>query len=185
MHIRRYQDSDWSEVCTVHDAARPIEVDNFMPGAAVLALEDVAEEDEFFAGDCFVALMNNHIVGFMCIEPPELSWLYVSPNYHRRGVGQQLVEYVLPQLGPDAFLTTALENTGGVMFYQQMGFRISATFPGSCQAYPCTCVRLTLPGSMRENQPPVPVKESLVLAGYCESNPGRAVRDAQGIWRWV
>lgn len=185
MYIRRYQDSDWSEVCEVHNAARPIEVGDFMHCADVLALEDVAEEDGFFTGDCFVACTNQQVVGFVCIEIPELSWLYVSPDYHRQGIGKQLVAFVLPKLGKDAFLTTAFENTGGVTFYQQMGFRISATFPGSCQGYQCTCVRLTLPGSAREDQPPVPVKESLVLAGYCESNPGTAIRDEMGIWRWV
>ena len=185
MHIRRYQDSDWPEVCEVHNAARPIEVGQFMPSTDVFTLEDVAEDDGFFTGDCFVACTNGRIVGFVCIAPPELSWLYVSPNYHRQGIGKKLVEYVMPKLGEDAFLTTVLENTGGVAFYQQMGFRISATFPGSCQGYPCTCVRLTVPGSAREDQPPVPVKESLILAGYCEAKPGRAIRDEMGVWRWI
>ena len=185
MRIRRYRDSDWLEVCEVHNTARPIEVGGFMPCANLLTLEEVAEEDGFFAGNCFVAYMSDRVVGFVCIEPPELSWLYVLPAYHRQGIGKQLVEYVLPELGKDAFLTTAFENTGGVIFYQQMGFRISAIFPGSCQGYPCTCVRLTMPGSAREDQPPVPVKESLILAGYCEAKPGRAVRDKTGIWRWV
>ena len=185
MHIRRYQDSDWSEVCQVHNTARLIEVSSFMPGTEVLALEDVAEEDGFFSSDCFVACTNNRVVGFVCIKPPELSWLYVSPEHHRQGIGKQLVDHVLPMLGKDAFLTTALENTGGVSFYQQTGFRIAATFPGSCQGYSCTCVRLTMPGSIHEDRPPVPVKESLLLAGYSEAKPGRAMRDEIGVWRWV
>jgi GNAT superfamily N-acetyltransferase len=93
MHIRRYQDSDWSEVCKVHNMARPIEVGCFMPCTNVFTLEEVAEDDGFFAGECFVACINNQVVGFVCIEPPELSWLYVSPDYHRQGIGKKLVEY--------------------------------------------------------------------------------------------
>ncbi|MEM9090641.1 MAG: GNAT family N-acetyltransferase [Cyanobacteria bacterium P01_F01_bin.53] len=185
MHIRQYQESDWSAVCEIHDAARPIEVSSFMPGAEALPLKNVAEEDGFFESECFVACEHDKVVGFVCIEPPELSWLYVSPEHHRQGVGKQLVESVLPKLGEDAFLTTSLENTGAIAFYQHMGFRISATFPGSCQGYPCTCVRLTMPGSAREDIPPFPVKESLVLAGYSEAKPGKALKDKMGVWRWV
>ena len=185
MYIRRYQESDWSSVCEVHNAARWIEVGDFMPAGEVLPLESVAEDDGFFESECFVACADEQAVGFVCIEPPELAWLYVHPDYHRLGIGTMLVEHVLPKLGKDAFLTTALENAGGVSFYQDMGFRIAAIFPGSCQGYRCTCVRLTQPGSALEDRPPTPAKESLVLAGYGESNPGKAVRDNTGVWRWV
>ena len=185
MHIRSYQKSDWPDVCQVHDAARSLEVSAFMPSDEVFTLAEAAEEDGFFDSECFVACVHHQVVGFIGIEPPMLTWLYVSPTYHRQGIGRSLMHHVLPKLGKNAYLTTALENADGVAFYQAMGFRISATFPGSCQGCACTCVRLTWPGGDREAIPPKPVKESLVLAGYDDTNPGQAIKDESGIWRWI
>ncbi len=116
MHIRPYRERDWPDVCQVHDAARSLEVSAFMPSGEVLTLQEAAEEDGFFDSECFIACVHHKVVGFICIDPPELSWLYVSPEYYRQGIGRSLVEYVL-KLGKDAYLTTALENAFGVAFY--------------------------------------------------------------------
>jgi hypothetical protein len=83
MYIRRYRDSDWSEVCEVHNTARPIEVGYFMPCSDAFALEDVAKDDGFFIGNRFVDCTNGRVFGFVCIKPPEPSWLSVSPGYYR------------------------------------------------------------------------------------------------------
>ena len=88
MHIRPYQENDWSDVCQVHDAARSIDVSTFMPSGEVLPLAEAAKEDGFFDSECFVICVQHQVVGFVCIEPPELSWLYVSPKHHRQGIGR-------------------------------------------------------------------------------------------------
>ncbi|MEM6821155.1 MAG: hypothetical protein AAF558_04280 [Verrucomicrobiota bacterium] len=95
-----------------------------------------------------------------------------------------MLEYVFPLVGPNAFLTTSVENKVGVEFYKNMGFRISAEFPGHCQGYPCTCIRMTLPTSKHADRIPQPVKESLMLAGFSEENWGDAYRDEDRVWRW-
>ena len=180
--IDKYQTDDWGAVCVVHDRARPLEVGGFMPGDVVDCMTAVYEEDGFFDGQQFVARLNEKVVGFVCIDGEELTWLYVDPEYHRQGIGRLLMEHVRPMIGPDGHVLAV--NPLAIQFYQQMGFEICAEFPGGCQGYACTCIRLAFPGSPRADRAPVPMKESLLLAGFDESDWGTAVKDSDGIWRW-
>lgn len=41
-----------------------------MPVAEIHPLEDVAEDDDFFAGDCFVACINGQVVGLCASNHP-------------------------------------------------------------------------------------------------------------------
>ncbi|MGI8935887.1 MAG: GNAT family N-acetyltransferase [Phormidesmis sp.] len=185
MKVRPYADSDWQMVCQIHDLARPLEVKRFMPTQVIMTMEEIAQEDGFFDSQCYVAETDGLLRGFICIQPPELTWLYVSPDYHRQGIGRALVEAVEEELGSDAWLTTAEENVEGVQFYKSLGFIVAATFPGHCQRYPCTCIRLVKPGSRLATGPPKPTQAALRLAGQTKDNPGRAVQDAKGVWRWM
>jgi|GEM_PF-668827 len=182
--IREFSNWDWEAVCDVHDRARPYEVGSFVSVNQIQPMSEVAHEDGFFNGKQYVACIEERVVGFICINKEELTWLYVDPNYHRQGIGKRLVEQVRSQLIPHGFVTTALENERGVKFYERMGFHICATFPGSCQDYPCTCVRLTLPSSRHNDRVPQPTKGSLLLAGYDGKDWGVPYRDEDGIWRW-
>ena len=182
--VRKYQESDWESVCSVHDLSRPYEVGMFVPIEVIQPMSEVAAEDGFYDGNQFVADLDGNVVGFICVRREELTWLYVHPDYHGKGMGRALFEKVRSILGKNAYVLTALENVNGVKFYQKLGFRISATFPGSCQGYPCTCVRLTMPNSSHENRKPSPCKESLLLAGFGEADWGEACKDEAGIWRW-
>lgn len=182
--IREYLASDWKAVCDVHDSARPLEIGSFVAQRVSETMAEVAKEDGFFDGQQYVACINEQVVGFICIDSEEITWLYVKPNFHRRGIGRKLVDHVRPQLGQHGYVLTVLENTAAVKFYERMGFTICAVFPGSYQNHPCTCVRLALPSSRHRNRPPTPVKASLLLAGFNDTDWGTAYLDASNIWRW-
>jgi len=182
--VRDYSDADWLAVCCVHDNARPIEISSFAPTESVEPMSEVARADGFFASKQYVACVNEQVVGFICIEDEELTWLYVHPDFHRQGIGRSLVEHVCPQLGQNGYVLTVLENTAAVKFYEQLGFTICAVFPGAYKSYPCTCVRLALPASRHRSRPPTPVKASLLLAGFDDTDWGTAYLNASNIWRW-
>jgi GNAT superfamily N-acetyltransferase len=122
-------------------------------------------------------------VGFICIEGEEISWLYVDPAMHGKGIGSRLVNHVRNKIGSDGFVVTTTENEFGVGFYQKVGFQIGAIFPGCLQGKPCTCVRLALPGSKHLSRMPKPMKAALRLAGYDASDWGEAQLEG-GIWQW-
>ena len=182
--VRDYSEPDWPAVCDVHDNAHPIEISSFAPKESSEPMSEVAQADGFFDGQRYVACVDEQVVGFICIEKEELTWLYVHPDFHRQGIGRSLVEHVRSQLGPDGYVLTVLENTAAVKFYERLGFTICAIFPGAYQSYPCTCVRLALPSSRHRNRPPTPVKKSLLLAGFDDTDWGTAYLDPSNIWRW-
>ena len=185
--IRPYRESDWAGVCGAHDAARPLEVETFVPEGTTLPMEEaVKTETGFFKSDVFVAVdLEDSIMGFIAVHGDELSWLYIHPDYFGQGVGTKLVEHVRSRLEPNGHVLCLQENRYGFPFYQKMGFQPAAYFPGHVQGHPCTCVRLTLPGSVHADREPRPLKSSLAAHGYSEDNWGKAVRDEEGVWRWV
>lgn len=183
--IRNYTPADWPEVCRVHDAARPREVAGILRPEEVAPMRDVAEEDEFFDGQTIVAEEFGRVIGFLTFAGDEITWLYVDPPYHGRGIGRQLIEAVLPIIGPNAHVLCIGENAEGMAFYQAAGLRPVAIFPGSVQGRPCTCVRLALPGSRYAGWPPHPAQDALRLAGYDEADWGKAVCGEDGVWRWA
>jgi putative acetyltransferase len=187
INIRPYVPSDWPAICRIHDLARPLEVQGFMPSATAWAMEKVAHEEKFFDSQTFVATRHNadnDILGFISIAPPEITWCYVDPAHHRQGIGKSLIHHVMPLVGEDAFVVCIAQNPQAVAFYRSFGLIPAAIFPGEAQSYPCTCVRLTLLTSKHRHRPPTPSKAALRLAGFSEQSPGAAVKDSQGVYHW-
>jgi ribosomal protein S18 acetylase RimI-like enzyme len=181
--IRAYLDSDWEDVCRVHDLSRPIEVHGILGDEEVQPLAAVAKEEGFFENQIYEALNHQKLVGLICIDGEEITWLYVDPAMHGKGIGTCLVSHVRNKIGPGGFVMTTIENESSIRFYKKAGFQVGAIFPGGLQGKPCTCVRLALPGSKHLYRKPKPMKTSLILAGYDQSDWGEAHLE-DGIWKW-
>jgi ribosomal protein S18 acetylase RimI-like enzyme len=185
--IRQYSASDWPSICRVHDRSRPFEIGGFVPPSAIVPMDRAAHDEGFFESQTFVACIgkaDGELVAFISIKPPELTWCYVDPAWHRRGIGRKLAEHVLPLLGSDAFVLSIDQNPAALAFYQSLGFIITARFPGDAHGYPCQCVRLTFPTSMHRLRPPIPSTTALFLAGFTALNPGHAHLDSNGVFDW-
>lgn len=185
--LRPYKDSDWAAICRIHDRARPQEVAGIMPPGTSAPLEKAAVDEGLFDSQLFVACQNGGrgpVTGFAAIENGLLTWLYVDPAWQGRGVGKALMGHVLPRLGPDGWVMVLASNERAVAFYALFGFQTAAAFPGDCEGYACTVLRMCLPGSPHAERPPRPEISSLLLAGYSETAPGEAVRGEDGVWRW-
>jgi ribosomal protein S18 acetylase RimI-like enzyme len=186
--VRDYRTADWPSVCRIHDLARPIEVGAFMPKGVVLPMEQAAKIDGFPESQTWVACVDHgegRLAGFISVRVPEITWCYVDPALHRQGVGRQLVEHVLPQIGSDGFVLCVMENPQALAFYRSFGFVLAARFPSEVQGYPCQCARLTLPSSKHRSRAPVPSRAALRLAGFTDSCPGKAVLGDDGVYYWV
>ena len=78
-------------------------------------------------GQAYVALIDDRVAGFCCIDAPCLSELWVNVDCQRRGVGSSLIRFAEGQLreaGVDeATLTVLAVNRPAIAFYERTGWR--------------------------------------------------------------
>ena len=147
MIIRPYIDADFEAVCAVHDRSRRDELLGSTDPAAFRPMVDEAEEEEFFDSRTFVGCIDHRVIGFVSFRGTYITWLYVDPDFYRRGIGFALLQEALQHCGPEAWVNTMGGNVAAIALYRKAGFEIVNEFPSDCDGYPCTCVRLALPTS--------------------------------------
>ena len=135
-------------MCQIHDAARILELRlGHVDERAFRPMRDVAEDDEFFDSETLVALVGSEVTGFVSWNDDYVTWLYVDPNFHRQGIGRDLLEAALEHMGPQAWTNTIPENTPAINLYQSVGFQLVWVRPSECEGFPCNTARLALPSS--------------------------------------
>ena len=146
--IRPYMETDWATVCQIHDAARVQELAaGGVDPRAFRAMTEAAEADEFFDSETAVACLGDRVADFVSWNGPYITWLYVDPSSHRRGIGRGLLERALQRIGPEAWTNMIAGNGPALALYRQAGFEIVRERPGDCEGFPCGAMRLALPTS--------------------------------------
>ncbi len=129
--IRPYDSSDWSRLCEIHDAARLDELDASVGRGAFLTLEQTAENEGLFDYTLFVAEVNGLVQGFVAYSEEELAWLYVDPEFYRRGVGRALVRHVKAVLAPTIQIEMLEGNNPALELYLSEGFTVKERVEGN------------------------------------------------------
>lgn len=99
INLTTYQASDWEAISVIHDRARLDELRASVGIGAFLSLADTFESEELFAGEVWVACDGEVVVGFVAFADDEITWLYVSPDYYRRGIGRKLLRQAIDRSG--------------------------------------------------------------------------------------
>ncbi|MDT9605108.1 GNAT family N-acetyltransferase [Lactobacillus johnsonii] len=121
--IRGYQETDFDEMCLIHDQARRQElmaanlIDAFKP------LKVAAFEEDLFSYNIYVAIIAEKVVGFVAFTDDELAWLYVSPNCQNQGIGSKLIEFSLNKMKRPAYLEVLAGNPAKRL-YLKKGFEL-------------------------------------------------------------
>jgi putative acetyltransferase len=89
------------------DELRPLILSTYLPALAVYAYED--EE--------------GNLLGFAGVAACKLEMLFIAPNSRGQGIGKQLVEYVISQLGVNT-VDVNEQNPQAVDFYVHIGFEV-------------------------------------------------------------
>ena len=106
--IRAFEPQDWDAICAVHDSAAVSEL--VLAGADARAFRPMPEEEDktkfLEMNSALLACLDGVVVGFVAWRDRGewqgsgyLSWLYVDPAHHRRGVGDQLLTRAMASLG--------------------------------------------------------------------------------------
>jgi ribosomal protein S18 acetylase RimI-like enzyme len=150
--LREYAHPDWPAVCRIHDAARVLELAaGHVDPRAFRPMVQVAEADEFFASQTVVACCGDAVVGFISRNGAYITWLYVEPAFHQRGIGRRLLDHALRQIGPQAWTNIIAGNEPALRLYRAAGLEVVCTKPGDCDGHPCHTIRLALPTSRMRN----------------------------------
>lgn len=124
LSIRPYQKTDWTRLCAIHDRARIDELTGSVDLKAFLTLEQSAENEGLFDGELWVSLLDDLVVGFVAFDPTEITWLYVDPDYYRKGIGRALLRFALKQYTDKVMVEVLSGNTAAIQLYLQEGFKI-------------------------------------------------------------
>ena len=162
--IRAFAPEDWDALCEMYERAARHEL--LLTATDPRAFRPLPEEVDLERfqrlNTAMVACVEGQVVGFVgwrergeWRESGYLSWLYVDPAYHRRGIGDRLLTAAMAALGEQAWTLTKLGNDPAVNLYRKHGMRIVKSRPADTWGYPYTELRLALPTS-RKFDPDVP-----------------------------
>jgi ribosomal protein S18 acetylase RimI-like enzyme len=164
VEIRAFVPEDWEELCAAYEPAARLELE--LTGTDPRAFRPMPYEEslETFLqmNTALVATVEGKVVGFVAWrdqgewrDSGYLSWLYVDPAYHRRGIGDRLLRRAMEALGGQAWTLTKQGNEAVVNLYRKHGMQIVKTRPAQTSGYPHVELRLALPTS-RKSDPDVP-----------------------------
>lgn len=130
MILRKYIESDWPFLCEIHDLARIDELTGSVDLAAFLTLEQTFEREGLFAGEVWVACLDQNPVGFVAFADHELTWLYVHPNQYKKGIGRALLQKAIEECNFDIKTEVLSGNQSALQFYLSQGFKMTAVKKG-------------------------------------------------------
>lgn len=164
LSIRSFASGDWGALCALYEPAARSEL--ALTGVDSRAFRPLPEEEDLETfqrlNSTVVACVGGRVAGFAgWRERGEwrgsgyLSWLYVDPAYHRRGIGDRLLTEAMVALSDQAWTLTKLGNDPAVKLYQKRGMQIVTSRLAETWGCPYTELRLALPTS-RKFDPVVP-----------------------------
>lgn len=126
IYIRPYKDTDLEAIEAIHDRARKIELGYTRSEKAFIPFKIAAEREHFFDYDgIFVAEADGTTAGFAACSKKELAWLYVSPDFMRRGVGRALASYALDKFPEIKYVEVLFGNCPAKALYESLGFEVT------------------------------------------------------------
>ena len=143
MKLRAYDKKDWAAVCTIYDLGKPEELLGAVEPSSLLPLaSDPDMKSLFHVSQIVVAEDTGHVVGFAGNRGSFITWLFVHPQFRRRGVASALVGHIIARVEPPVTLNVASQNVAARALYQRLGFKVEREFMGNFQGQPCSVCKL-------------------------------------------
>ncbi|MEK2461622.1 GNAT family N-acetyltransferase [Lactobacillus gasseri] len=127
MLIRKYEDSDFDQLCHVMDRARMQELNTANMEQVFIQLRDAPYLGYLLKCKIYVVINGERLVGFVGLRPHELSFLYVEPTFQNHGVGKKLIEFALKRLERPIKLEVFTDNFAAKTLYEKYGFKVVKT----------------------------------------------------------
>jgi GNAT superfamily N-acetyltransferase len=121
--IREYVEDDWDAICRIHDRARPDELRGSCDARAFVPLAQDPGADDIHYSRKLVACEGERVVGFVSVDGPYLSWLYVDPEHYGRGIGRRLLRLSIGLAAPGAYTIALAGNARALGLNESEGLR--------------------------------------------------------------
>lgn len=145
MIIRDYKDTDWAQIKEIYNLSKPDEMRGSVDLRALIPLEkDERTIQLFHDSQIFVVEQDSIVLGFAGNKGNYISWLFVHPNYRKKGIGKLLIEHTLNRLTGLIKLNVAKNNSAARALYKKYGFQIEREFEGNYNGYKSQAVTLYL-----------------------------------------
>lgn len=162
MSIRVYKKADYPTILKIYADSKLDELRFEANTFEFMPLErDVKRREELFESEIFVfdadgvvaygALFcgaNTRIDASVPARPSEIRAVCVSPSARAKGIGKQLLQYLIDKCPGDILLSVAESNKPAITLYQSYGFVTTKTFETDYNGAPVVASEMCLRRSL-------------------------------------
>ncbi|MBF0198675.1 MAG: GNAT family N-acetyltransferase [Planctomycetes bacterium] len=143
--IRLYKDTDWLQVIDIYDRSKPDEMKGVVDSDLITSLSQDKKMIRYFnESEVHVYEEGKRILGFIGRKEDVLSWLFVHPNYRRKGIAKKLLSYQISAWSNTLMLNLVKSNHAALSLYKNFGFNIHKEFYGNMYGKRIPAIKMVL-----------------------------------------
>jgi ribosomal protein S18 acetylase RimI-like enzyme len=143
--IRKYKSVDWKKIVEIYNISKPDELKGTVDLRCFIPLEDDPKMIKYFQdSDIYVEEIENKVVAFAGNKNNVISWLFVHPEYRRKGIAEKLLTQILNSLSGEIKLNVGQMNEAAKSLYFKLGFTIEKKFIGNNNGFEAKAMTLKL-----------------------------------------
>lgn len=147
MNIRPFEKRDYPAILEIYSMSKLDELINETKQFELLPLDkDPKRLSELFESDIYV-YEEAGIMGYGALFGAEIRALFVHPHGRRKGLGRQLLEYLLAKVEGDTTLYVAKTNNNAKNLYEKFGFIVVGEFKTEYNGVPVLANKMLRIGS--------------------------------------
>lgn len=128
MVIREYLESDFSNILAVYPTYILDELKYENTKFDLPPLDENELRCSLILGSEVYVYGDTEIIAFCAINGSEIRALFVHPNARGKGIGAQLLEFMLSKMNGTVILHVVASNSPAITLYQKYGFKINSEF---------------------------------------------------------
>lgn len=106
-------------------------------------IRELVRELDFAQHNVYCLLDRDRCVGFIGITDKKVEMLFLAPEYFGKGLGRQLMEFAISELGADK-VDVNEQNEGALRFYEKLGFVVYERMAKDDQGHDYPILRMRL-----------------------------------------